>query len=103
VLSGALYSTSTTLAQNGVIIMIRITANVVLWKKSELQRPENLRILLLVIATVVLAFLVSPIVGALIVGLMLWQNSRGSLAIHAARRAAEMNLQIGSSVAENPD
>ena len=67
----------------------------VLWKKSELQRPENLRILVLFIATVVLAFLVSPIVGAVIVGLMLWQNSRGSLAIDAPRRAAEINLQIG--------
>lgn len=83
--------------------MIRITANVVLWKKSELQRPENLRILALVMATLVLAFIVSPILGAIIAVLMVWQNSRGSLAIDAAKRAAEMNLQIGSSVAENPN
>ena len=83
--------------------MLRITTNVVLWKKSDLQRPEKLRIVLLVIATVVLAFLVSPIVGAVIVGLMLWQSSRGSLTIDSAGRAAGIKLQIGSTAAENPD
>ena len=83
--------------------MIRITTNVVLWTKSDLQRPENLRVIVLVIATVVLAFLVSPIVGAVIVGLMLWQSSRGSLSIDSARRAAEIKLQIGSTAAENQD
>ena len=83
--------------------MFRITTHVVLWQKSDLQRPENLRLFLLVIATVVLAFLASPIVGAVIVGLMLWQCSRGSLTIDSARKVAEINLQIGSTAAENSD
>ena len=83
--------------------MIRITTNVVVWTKSDLQRPENLRVFLLVIATVVLAFLVSPIVGAVIVGLMLWQSSKGSLTIDSERRAAEIRLQFGSMAAENSD
>ena len=83
--------------------MIRITTDVVLWTKSDLQRPENLRVLLLVTATVVLAFLVSPIVGFAIVGLMLWQSSKGSLTIDSERRAAEIKLQIGSKAAENSD
>lgn len=81
--------------------MIRITTNVVLWTKSDFQRPENLRVFLLVIATIALAFLVSPIVGAAVVGLMLWQSSKGSVTIDAAQRAAEINLQIGSNVANN--
>ena len=83
--------------------MHRITTNVVLWKKSDFQRPENLRLVVLVIATVVLAFLVSPIVGAVIVGLMLWHSSRGSLSIDSARRTAEVKLQIGSTATENSD
>lgn len=81
--------------------MIRITTNVVLWKKSELQQPEKLRMFLLVSATIMLAFLVSPILGVVVVGLMLWQCSTGSVTIDAAQRAAEINLQIGSNVANN--
>ncbi|MEZ6033189.1 MAG: hypothetical protein R3C17_08865 [Planctomycetaceae bacterium] len=81
--------------------MIRITTNVVLWKNSELQQPEKLRIILLISATMMLAFLVSPIVGTAIVGFMLWQSSRGSLTIDAAQRAAKINLQIGSNVAND--
>ncbi len=82
--------------------MIRITANVVLSKKEELQRPENLRIVVLVVATVVLAFVVSPIVGAVIIGLMLWQCSRFSMTVDSARRAAEVGVQIGSPAVEQP-
>ena len=83
--------------------MIRITTNIVLWKKEELQQPENLRILVLVVVTVVLAFLVSPIVGVVILGLMLWQCSRVSMTVDSASQAAEVSLQIGSTPADNRD
>jgi hypothetical protein len=75
-LGGAVFPASSRAFKTGVLIMIRITTNVVLWKKSDLLRPENLRISLLVIATIVLAFLVSPILGVVVVGLMLWQSSK---------------------------
>ncbi len=71
-----------------------LRTHVVHWKKSDLKRTEDLRVVVLVTATVVLAFLVSPFVGAAIVWLMLWQRSGGSLTIDSVRRTAEFTRHI---------
>jgi hypothetical protein len=82
--------------------MIRISSSVVLLKKSDLCKPENLRFIALVTSTVVFAFLFSPYLGLTATGLIFWQYTRGSVSFDASRRTAAIELQIGSPLPDLP-
>lgn len=83
--------------------MLRITTHILLWTRSDFRQPGNLCTAVLLLATIVLSFLVSPILGIAVLGLMIWHSSKGSIRINSERRSAEMELQIGSGDTETSD
>jgi hypothetical protein len=82
--------------------MIQITTHVVLWKKADLQKTDQLRIPVLMVTTTILSFLISPIAGVLAVGLMIWHSSTASLSVDPKTQKTEIRLRFGSLPSEKP-
>jgi hypothetical protein len=82
--------------------MIQITTNVVLWKKAELKKADQMRIPVLMLTTTILSFLISPIAGILAVGLMIWHSSTASLSVDPRTQKAEIRLRFGSLPSDKP-